>query len=185
MKNLKSLEWQFEEAFAHERLGLATPEDAATALRAYVASYEPALASQGTPFGRVPLRRYERDFVTGVVRGRTFERGQCFKNCQSVVFDLDPASAQRLRYCDGIAWRQSVPMPHAWLVLDDTKVIDVTWTRSYDDGSPLIWGDWDGPTAYWGTSVPREVVLASMRVRRVYSPIYDWSGEDEWLGEDD
>lgn len=58
----------------------------------------------------------------------------CFGNAQQLVI-----KREGLRYAEGEAWKQGMwkPVHHAWVINDQDKAIDVTWTKR--DQAPRIY----------------------------------------------
>jgi hypothetical protein len=61
-------------------------------------------------------------FVKHTLRGTRAQYKQCFGNSQRLALASD-----RFTYREGYALGRLVPLLHAWVLLDNQHVIDVTW----------------------------------------------------------
>jgi len=68
------------------------------------------------------LTSEQKDFVTCALRGTRARYKECFGNSQQLAIASD-----RFTYREGYAYSGLVPMLHAWVLLDNQHVIDVTW----------------------------------------------------------
>lgn len=89
--------------------------------------------------------------------------GACFMNSQQLVLWTD--FSQRLQYAEGIGRGYAdagTPFLHAWLVLDGTVLVDVTWRRQ-DGTSSTVVGTWTPePRVYRGRTFSRDEVHGSV-----------------------
>ncbi len=160
---------------------------------------ESLLVAEGQVFDAVyePFTDEERDILYHQLKRMrtTWKVGQCFMN----AFQLADWPGSKIRYAEGLATNLTIPMNHAWGVLNG-KVIDLTWMHKdfYDEGnheerslkhnrmrasSKLIARverlRQDPEIEYMGIYVPTEELYAGMMREKVYySILQDW--ESMW-----
>lgn len=66
-----------------------------------------------------------------------YQSRQCFFNAQITLAyaEKDRIFKGRFKYCEGLANAEMVPLAvhHAWLMLDDLHLVDLTWTEDFSN----------------------------------------------------
>jgi hypothetical protein len=92
------------------------------ALRSYASIYDYVL-ERGTFEQSIAPAPQQRAYLRAAMRGARHRLGECFANAQRLATEND-----RLTYREGYAVAGTgLAVLHAWVVLDSTVVVDVTW----------------------------------------------------------
>ena len=114
------------------------------------------ILAEGRSFDSAPLTTEQHRYVREVLRrdrGR-YPWKQCFSTSQRVICLSD--FQNRLTYHEGVAVSRVIPVHHGWLVLDNERVIDLTWRRSTEKNvrrkleHTRVFGDWPEGWEYRG-----------------------------------
>lgn len=102
-------------------------------------------------FGRAEVQDYE--LTAAWKKRRKPKAGECFYNAQKFCMDH-----REHAYWEGYYLIRGLPMHHAWVVLDDGKVVDFTHEEAlkkaktdHEDDDPI--------PLYLGVNVPRRFIL--------------------------
>jgi len=146
------------------------------------ASLHDFVRDRGTYEVSAPLTREQREYIRSLTKGERFRVRECFANAQRLVL-ADARAERRLRYREGFALATTLPVLHAWVVLDGERVIDPTWRVR--DAKPLrtVRGEFPDSWAYLGCNVAsaEEIRERCVRTREWSSVIDNWRDEHPCL----
>lgn len=94
------------------------------------ASLEGLVLAEGRDFASAPLTAEQHRYVRATLARDSgkYPWKACFATAQRVKLWSDPDS--RLDYYEGWAASGPIPVHHGWLVLDNERVIDLTWRKT-------------------------------------------------------
>lgn len=131
------------------------------------------LLEHGEFFGSQILPQDSMEVLKRAVGKRSLPVRHCFENAAQVVLN---DTSGRLTYCEGFAVR-IVPTHHAWIIVDDVFLADVTWNRMNKPTmssklSSKILGVWySEDVAYFGVKFSKERLSRQLLETEVYSSL--------------
>lgn len=113
---------------------------------------------------------------------RVIKESHCYSNCMTIILMCDAVKDSiKIEYCEGYAYMKDyIPVQHAWLVVEDKYVMDVTWfnhqTAINGVRHKFVLGDFE-ERCYFGVTIPTKVVYEKSNHQYV-NVLYDYKNRE-------